>query len=74
MLVEVARVIRVGPAPYGAHWTFDSYALSAGTARSVVAEGGKSWFFITAGYTFGANLEAFAPLAQSTCPLARAGV
>jgi len=43
--------------PYGVHWTFDSYALSAGTARSLVAAGGKRWFFITADYTFGANLE-----------------
>jgi branched-chain amino acid transport system substrate-binding protein len=43
--------------PYGAHWTFDAYALSAGTARAVVAEGGRTWFFITADYTFGANLE-----------------
>jgi len=46
--------------PYGAHWTFDAYALSAGTARAVVDEGGKTWFFITADYTFGANLEATA--------------
>jgi branched-chain amino acid transport system substrate-binding protein len=46
--------------PYGAHWTFDAYALSAGTARVVVAEGGRTWFFITADYTFGANLEATA--------------
>ena len=47
-------------APYGAHWTFDAYALSAGTARALVAEGGKSWFFLTTDYTFGANLEATA--------------
>jgi branched-chain amino acid transport system substrate-binding protein len=46
--------------PYGAHWTFDAYALSAGTARALVAEGGKTWFFLTADYTFGTNLEATA--------------
>jgi branched-chain amino acid transport system substrate-binding protein len=46
--------------PYGAHWTFDSYALSAGTARAVIASGGRSWFFIAADYAFGANLEATA--------------
>jgi branched-chain amino acid transport system substrate-binding protein len=46
--------------PYGAHWTFDSYALSAGTAGALVEQGGKSWFFITADYTFGQNLEATA--------------
>ena len=46
--------------PYGAHWTFDSYALSAGTAGALVEQGGKTWFFITADYTFGQNLEATA--------------
>ena len=43
--------------PYDPHWTFDAYELSAGTARAVVAEGGRTWFFVTADYTFGANLE-----------------
>jgi branched-chain amino acid transport system substrate-binding protein len=46
--------------PYGAHWTFDAYALSVGTAGALVARGSKSWYFITADYTFGANLEAAA--------------
>ena len=43
--------------PYGVHWTFDAYALSVGTARTLVEQGGKSWYFITADYTFGYNLE-----------------
>jgi len=43
--------------PTGAHWTFDSYALSAGTGRALVETGAKKWFFITADYTFGANLQ-----------------
>lgn len=43
--------------PYGVHWTFDSYALSVGTAGALVEEGGKTWYFLTADYTFGANLE-----------------
>jgi branched-chain amino acid transport system substrate-binding protein len=43
--------------PYGVHWTFDAYALSAGTARTLVEQGGKTWYFITADYTFGYNLE-----------------
>jgi branched-chain amino acid transport system substrate-binding protein len=43
--------------PYGVHWTFDSHALSVGTARTLVEQGGKSWYFITADYTFGYNLE-----------------
>jgi branched-chain amino acid transport system substrate-binding protein len=43
--------------PYGVHWTFDSYALSVGTAKTLVEQGGKSWYFVTADYTFGYNLE-----------------
>jgi branched-chain amino acid transport system substrate-binding protein len=43
--------------PYGVHWTFDSYALSVGTAGAIVQDGGKSWYFLTADYAFGANLE-----------------
>ena len=46
--------------PSGVHWTYDAYALSAGTAGAMVAEGGKSWYFITADYAFGTNLQATA--------------
>ncbi len=38
-------------------WTYDTFALAAGTARSVVAQGGKRWFFLTADYAFGHSLE-----------------
>jgi branched-chain amino acid transport system substrate-binding protein len=40
------------------HWTYDTYALSTGTARAVVAEGGKTWFTLTADYAFGHAMEA----------------
>ena len=39
------------------HWTYDTYALANGTAKAVVKQGGKSWFFITADYAFGQSLE-----------------
>jgi branched-chain amino acid transport system substrate-binding protein len=39
------------------HWTYDTYALAAGTGRGVVKSGGDSWFFLTADYAFGTNLE-----------------
>jgi branched-chain amino acid transport system substrate-binding protein len=39
------------------HWTYDTYAVSNGTARAVVQQGGKSWFFLTADYAFGHSLE-----------------
>ncbi|MDA8248088.1 MAG: ABC transporter substrate-binding protein, partial [Rhodospirillales bacterium] len=30
-----------------AHWTYDTYALSKGTAVAITKRGGNSWFFIT---------------------------
>jgi branched-chain amino acid transport system substrate-binding protein len=39
------------------HWTYDTYALAHGTAKTVVQQGGKSWFFLTADYAFGHSLE-----------------
>ena len=39
------------------HWTYDTDALANGTAVAMVEEGNKSWFFITADYTFGHNLQ-----------------
>ncbi len=48
-----------GPAcsPNGIHWTYDTYAMAHGTARGLVAQGYKTWFFITADYAFGQALE-----------------
>ena len=43
--------------PYAAHWTWDTYAMAQSTGRSVVAQGGKTWFFLTADYVFGKTLE-----------------
>ncbi len=43
--------------PLNAQWTTNTYALAAGTARALVKEGKKSWYFITADYTFGHSLE-----------------
>ena len=39
------------------HWSYDTYALAHGTAKAVVQQGGKTWFFLTADYTFGHSLE-----------------
>lgn len=39
------------------HWMYDTYALSVGTGKALVKQGGDTWFFITADYAFGANLE-----------------
>ena len=39
------------------HWAYDTYALAHGTAKAVVQQGGKTWFFLTADYAFGQSLE-----------------
>lgn len=44
--------------PYMMHYGYDTTALANGTAKTVVAQGGKSWFFLTADYAFGKQLEA----------------
>jgi branched-chain amino acid transport system substrate-binding protein len=43
--------------PVGFHWTSDSYALSSGTTRAVMQQGGKSWFYLTVDYEGGYALE-----------------
>jgi branched-chain amino acid transport system substrate-binding protein len=40
------------------HWTYDTYALGTGLGKALVAQGAKSWFFVTADYAFGKDLEA----------------
>jgi branched-chain amino acid transport system substrate-binding protein len=43
--------------PYAAHWVYDTYALAHGTGSAIVKSGGKTWFFLTADYAFGHDLE-----------------
>jgi branched-chain amino acid transport system substrate-binding protein len=43
--------------PYTIHYGYDTTALANGTARTILAQGGKSWFFLTADYAFGTQLE-----------------
>ena len=43
--------------PYVSHWTDDTYALARGTAAALTEQGQKSWFFLTADYAFGHDLE-----------------
>ncbi|GJD45823.1 hypothetical protein AFCDBAGC_3700 [Methylobacterium cerastii] len=44
--------------PTGAHWSWDTHALAAGTAAALADDPKNTWFFITADYTFGHDLEA----------------
>jgi len=44
--------------PTGIHWTYDTYALSQGTTKAISRLGAKSWFFLSADYSLGTQLEA----------------
>jgi branched-chain amino acid transport system substrate-binding protein len=44
--------------PNTVHWTYDTWALANGTGSAIVKTGGDSWFFLTADYAFGHQLEA----------------
>jgi branched-chain amino acid transport system substrate-binding protein len=53
-----ARLTGDACSPNTVHWTFDNFALANGTGRAVVQTGGDTWYFITADYAFGHDLEA----------------
>ncbi len=42
---------------YSVHYAYDTTALANGTASMIVKNGGKSWFFLTADYAFGTQLQ-----------------
>ncbi len=52
-----ARLTNEDCTPYTIHYAYDTVALAKGTGSAVVKQGGKSWFFLTADYAFGASLE-----------------
>ncbi|MDE2379764.1 ABC transporter substrate-binding protein [Bradyrhizobium sp.] len=43
--------------PYTVHYAYDTTALGNGTAKTMVKQGGKTWFFLTADYAFGTQLQ-----------------
>lgn len=43
--------------PYMVRYIYSTSAQARGTATAMVAEGGKSWYFVTADYAFGYSLE-----------------
>jgi branched-chain amino acid transport system substrate-binding protein len=43
--------------PYTVHYAYDTTALGNGTATTILKQGGKSWFFVTADYAFGTQLQ-----------------
>ena len=42
---------------YTVHYAYDTTALGNGTASAIVKQGGKSWYFVTADYAFGTQLQ-----------------
>ncbi|NML60463.1 ABC transporter substrate-binding protein [Massilia sp. RP-1-19] len=52
-----ARLTNEECSPYTVHYAYDTIALARGTGGAIVKQGGKSWFFLTADYAFGASLE-----------------
>ncbi len=43
--------------PNHLHWAYDTWSMPHAVVQSLVAEGGDTWFFITADYAFGHSLE-----------------
>jgi branched-chain amino acid transport system substrate-binding protein len=43
--------------PNTVHWTYDTWAMGHGVARALMQQGNKSWFFVSADYAFGADLQ-----------------
>ncbi len=43
--------------PYTDMYAYNTTALARGTAKAIVAKGGKTWYFLTANYAFGKSLE-----------------
>jgi branched-chain amino acid transport system substrate-binding protein len=39
------------------HWTYDTYEVGHSIGKTMTEQGGKTWFFITADYAFGKDLE-----------------
>src|SRR5258706_9622708 len=42
---------------YSVHYAYDTTALGNGTASVIVKQGGKTWYFVTADYGFGTQLQ-----------------
>jgi branched-chain amino acid transport system substrate-binding protein len=61
------RITNDACAPISIHYTYDNYALSHGTGAAMVKAGYDTWFFVTADYAFGHDLE------EVTAAVVRAG-
>ena len=55
-----ASIVLTGKAcsPNTVSFTYDTYMLATGTGKALTRAGGDTWFFLTADYAFGQQLEA----------------
>ena len=44
--------------PNHVHWVYDTWSMPHGVVDATIKEGGDTWYFITADYAFGHDLEA----------------
>jgi branched-chain amino acid transport system substrate-binding protein len=52
-----ARITNEACTPVSIHYAYDNYALAHGTGGAMVKAGYDTWFFVTADYAFGHDLE-----------------
>jgi len=55
-----ASLVNEDCTPYTVQYVYNTTALANGTASAIVRNGGKTWFYLTADYTFGTQLQAAA--------------
>ena len=51
------RITNESCTPYSIHYAWDTYAMANGTAKALLKRGGDTWFFLTADYAFGHQIE-----------------
>ncbi|WP_315122579.1 ABC transporter substrate-binding protein [Comamonas antarctica] len=51
------RISNEDCSPNNVHWVYDSYALANVGTKSLVKNGFKTWYYVTADYAFGHSLE-----------------
>jgi len=52
-----ARLTNEDCTPYTVHYAYDTLALARGTGSALTKQGGKSWFFLTVDYAYGAQMQ-----------------
>ena len=51
------RITNDSCTPHSVHYAWDTYAMANGTAKALLKRGGDTWFFLTADYAFGHQIE-----------------